>query len=93
MIEYLTSKFIIPCSIFVIRFFKVSFSICLDARGQRLRSYETTSFIIPYKTIRHKSEHSHNYFLHRIQSKDPGPEGQVAAVNIYHDLKQLLHTG
>jgi len=27
MIEYLTSKFIIPCSIFVIRFFKVSFSI------------------------------------------------------------------
>jgi hypothetical protein len=42
MIEYLTSEFIIPCSIFVIRFFIVSLSICLDARGQRLRSYETT---------------------------------------------------
>jgi hypothetical protein len=35
-IEYLTSIFIIPCSIFVIRFFKVSFSIKLVARGQRL---------------------------------------------------------
>ena len=35
MIEYLTS-------IFVIRFFKVSFLIRLDARGQRRRSYETT---------------------------------------------------
>ena len=31
MVEYLTSKLIIPCSIFVIRFFKVSFSIRLDA--------------------------------------------------------------
>jgi hypothetical protein len=29
MIEYLTSIFVIPCSIFVIRFFKVSFSIKL----------------------------------------------------------------
>jgi hypothetical protein len=27
MIEYLTSIFVIPCSIFVIRFFRVSFSI------------------------------------------------------------------
>ena len=31
MIEYLTSIFVIPCSIFVIRFFKVSFSIKLAA--------------------------------------------------------------
>ena len=31
MIEYLTSIFVIPCSIFVIRFFKVSFSIRLAA--------------------------------------------------------------
>jgi len=30
-IEYLTSTFIIPCSIFVIRLFKVSFSIKLAA--------------------------------------------------------------
>jgi hypothetical protein len=31
MIEYLTSIFVIPCSIFVIRFFRVSFSIKLVA--------------------------------------------------------------
>ena len=31
MVVYLTSIFIIPCSIFVIRFFKVSFSIKLAA--------------------------------------------------------------
>ncbi len=31
MIEYLTSIFVIPCSIFVIRFFTVSFSIKLAA--------------------------------------------------------------
>ena len=30
MIAYLTSIFVIPCSIFVIRFFRVSFSIRLD---------------------------------------------------------------
>jgi hypothetical protein len=29
MIEYLTSTFVIPCSIFDIRFFRVSFSIKL----------------------------------------------------------------
>ena len=37
-IEYLTSIFVIPCSIFVIRFFRVSYLIWLDARGQRRRS-------------------------------------------------------
>ena len=31
MLEYLTSIFVIPCSIFVIRFFRVSFSIRLAA--------------------------------------------------------------
>jgi len=35
MIEYLTSIFVIPCSIFVIRFFRVSLSIRLNNRGHR----------------------------------------------------------
>ncbi|CAB1079864.1 hypothetical protein D1AOALGA4SA_7565 [Olavius algarvensis Delta 1 endosymbiont] len=41
-IEFLTSTFLIPCSIFDIRFFKVSFTIRLDVRGQRQRSCETS---------------------------------------------------
>ena len=37
MIEHLTSIFIIPCSIFVIRFFKVFLSIRLNVRHQLRR--------------------------------------------------------
>ena len=40
-VEYLTS-------IFVIRFFRVSFSIWLDACGQRRRSYETSWNPMPF---------------------------------------------
>ena len=42
LLEYLPSTFDIHDSIFDILFFKVSFSIRLDARGQRRRLYETS---------------------------------------------------
>jgi hypothetical protein len=59
-IEYLTSTFIIPCSIFVIRFLKVSFSIKLAAflaRGgahMKLQMFGTVGrATVPAETGRH----------------------------------------
>jgi len=50
--EYIPSTFVIPCSIFDIRFFEVSF-IDQTGRfsGQRQRSCETTSTLTPRKVF------------------------------------------
>jgi hypothetical protein len=51
MTEYHTSIFVIPCSIFVIRFFKVSFSIklavFLASSGAEPRTYISTHSLSP----------------------------------------------